>query len=299
MTTIAEPAWTATDTGRPGSLLGETAGWVRTVTPAYPDAYAIDPAAEPAAGWLTLDDAVPVLVGQATAALPGAVVPVRVAGALAHAVAGRMTAALVIGSRSPVLGPATAVVLADGEGGLARVATRSPTVALLAGDPAGAHPDALPMPDRAALLGWAARTVVGTLTPLFAELRARTRFGLVPMWTTVGDSVLSVATWLPYLAGRDQRAEREVGELLVDALAAAGAPIRRRGRVLCLTRARSAFLAPVDAGCCLYYRTQPDVQRAEASCVSCPHLSDDERGGRYLAYLDDHHPEPTTPDART
>ena len=297
MTTTAHPAWTTTaGPAGCGSPLGDTAARLSRLTGDHPHVYAVDLADTSVAGWTPLSAVVPVLAGQAAVTAPGAAAPVRVAGALAHAVAGRMTAALVVDRRSPVLEPAATVVRPDGAGHLERVAVTSPAIALLAGDPAADHPDALALPDEESLLRWAAGTIVGTLSPLFTELRAVTRFGIVPMWNMVGDSVLSMATWIPFLAGSDQGAGRALGDRLVDALVREGAPVRRRGRTLCLTRTRSTFVASVDAACCMHYRTCPEVPRVDAYCVSCPHLSDEDRRGRYLAYLDEHHPEPAAPE---
>ena len=139
-------------------------------------------------------------------------------------------------------------------------------------------------PDEAALLDAVAAAAVAALAPLLGEVRAATRFGLVPLWNAAGDAV---------------RAHRRDGAALRRTGPAAGARPRPRWTRSSPTAPRSAAAArtnrcpadpkrvPVRAACCLAYRTDPPVARAsDALCTTCPLLAAPERAGRYAAWLD-------------
>jgi ferric iron reductase protein FhuF len=138
-------------------------------------------------------------------------------------------------------------------------------------------------PDEAALLDAVAAAAVGTLAPLLDEVRAATRFGLVPLWNAAGDAVRLTAAMAPRYAGRTARPG--LATALLDALVAHGAPIRGRGTDQPLPG--RAEQVPVRAACCLAYRTDPPVaDPADALCTTCPLLPAPARARRYAAWLD-------------
>ena len=125
--------------------------------------------------------------------------------------------------------------------------------------------------------------LVATLAPLLGEVRAATRFGLVPLWNAAGDAVRLTAEMAPRYAGRAPRPE--LAPAFLDALVAHGAPIRGRGEDQPLPGRPERV--PVRAACCLAYRTDPPVARAsDALCTTCPLLAAPERACRYAAWLD-------------
>jgi hypothetical protein len=138
-------------------------------------------------------------------------------------------------------------------------------------------------PDEAALLDAVATAAVGTLAPLLDEVRAATRFGLVPLWNAAGDAVRLTAAMAPRYAGRPARPG--LATALLDALVAHGAPIRGRGDDQPVPGRPERV--PVRAACCLAYRTDPPVARpSDALCTTCPLLPGPERARRYAAWLD-------------
>jgi len=138
-------------------------------------------------------------------------------------------------------------------------------------------------PDEPALLDAVAAAAAATLTPLLRDVRAATRFGLVPLWNTAGDAVRLAAEMAPRYAGRAPRPS--LATALVDALVAHGAPIRRRGEDQPLPGRPEQV--PVRAACCLAFRTDPPVARpSDALCTTCPLLPGPERARRYTAFLD-------------
>jgi hypothetical protein len=138
-------------------------------------------------------------------------------------------------------------------------------------------------PDQAALLDAVATAAVGTLAPLLDEVRAATRFGLVPLWNAAGDAVRLTAAMAPRYAGRPARPG--LATALLDALVAHGAPIRGRGDDQPVPGRPERV--PVRAACCLAYRTDPPVARpSDALCTTCPLLPGPERARRYAAWLD-------------
>ena len=283
--------------------LAETAARLRALVPAFPDTYDVVLGEVSGPGWVRLD-AAPVARWCAEARETGnprrlaSVAAAAVGGALAHAVLARVTAALAVDGRAWDLAADALTVHRAPEGHLDRVAVRPPAW-VVAGDPAAPSPaapspaapspaavapDALVrvFPDEAALHDAVAAAAVATLAPLLDEVRAATRFGLVPLWNAAGDAVRLTAAMAPRYAGRTPRPG--LATALLDALVAHGAPIRGRGTDQPLPG--RAEQVPVRAACCLAYRTDPPVaDPADALCTTCPLLDPPERARRYAAWL--------------
>ena len=283
--------------------LAETAARLRALVPAFPDTYDVVLGEVSGPGWVRLD-AAPVARWCAEARETGnprrlaSVAAAAVGGALAHAVLARVTAALAVDGRAWDLGADALTVHRAPEGHLDRVAVRPPAW-VVAGDPAAPSPaapspaapsPAAPspaalvrvFPDEAALHDAVAAAAVATLAPLLDEVRAATRFGLVPLWNAAGDAVRLTAAMAPCYAGRTPRPG--LATALLDALVAHGAPIRGRGTDQPLPG--RAEQVPVRAACCLAYRTDPPVaDPADALCTTCPLLDPPERARRYAAWL--------------
>ena len=128
-----------------------------------------------------------------------------------------------------------------------------------------------------------AAAAVATLAPLLDEVRAATRFGLVPLWNAAGDAVRLTAAMVPRYAGRTPRPE--LAAALLDALVAHGAPIRGRGTDQPLARTSGAGagagrllprLPDRPAG-----RPTPPTPCAPPAPCSTPR----ERARRYAAWL--------------
>ena len=273
--------------------LAETAARLRALVPAFPDTYDVVLGEVSGPGWVRLD-AAPVARWCAEARETGnprrlaSVAAAAVGGALAHAVLARVTAALAVDGRAWDLGADALTVHRAPEGHLDRVAVRPPAW-VVAGDPAAPSPAAPSpaalvrvFPDEAALHDAVAAAAVATLAPLLDEVRAATRFGLVPLWNAAGDAVRLTAAMAPRYAGRPARPG--LATALLDALVAHGAPIRGRGTDQPLPG--RAEQVPVRAACCLAYRTDPPVaDPSDALCTTCPLLDPPERARRYAAWL--------------
>ncbi|GAB3241375.1 hypothetical protein [Kineosporia babensis] len=194
-----------------------------------------------------------------------AVMGARLAGSLGYAAAGRLGVAMAVAGRAYDTGPDSLMLRLDEDALVAQIAVRSARMAVLPNDPLAGRPDVTVVEDRAALASWAARGAYATLAPLIDEVHAQTRYGGVAMWNQIADSVLSPATKAPLLAGQSQEAGRSIGQLLLDALVAEGAPIRRRGTVRpAQSETGGAVLDPVRGMCCLVYRQDKD------KCGGCP-----------------------------
>lgn len=278
--------------------LADTAARLATVRPEYPHVWSVAPGVPDEPGWVGLGDVLAdgsiaawydrALQRETTAGI-ASVAAVRVIGMLAQAVLGRLTAALVIDSRAHDVTATNLVVRLDEDGYLDRVAVRSPQVAVLPDDPAAAHPDAEIRADVDALLDHAASAAVAVLNPVIAQVRAVSRFGVVPAWSVAADSVLGTATMVPLYLGDDERAGRERGVALLDALVAHGARVRTRGTSLTLRRAGTDFELPVRGSCCFYYKTEPETEApGDEYCGTCPLLEDELRTRRLGVLLDDY-----------
>jgi len=267
--------------------LDATAERLRRLVPGYPDAYSVETAVPDGPGWYVLD-AAPVEDWCAEARAQGnphglaSVAAMSVGSALAHAVLGRATAALALDSVAWDLTAANLVVHRRPEGYLDRLALRDGG-RTAPGEPVapGTRPAAATVPP--AVLDAVAAAATATLAPLLERVRAATRFGLVPLWNAVADTVRITAAHVPLHAGRPPR--DDLAAALLDALVVAGAPIRGRGSAQPLPG--RAEHVPVRAACCLYFRTDPPVaRRQDALCTTCPLLARNERAVRYAAFLD-------------
>lgn len=276
-----------------------TAARLRALVPGFPDTYTVEVEAPDEPGWYRMD-VVPIAQWCADALVRGnprrlaSVAAVAVGGAVTHAVLARVTAALALDMRAWDVAAAALVVHRAPAGHIDRVALRNP-VAWVVGDGAeaggaGAGAGAARLtrlfPDETALIDAVAAAAVATLSPLLREVRAATRFGLVPLWNAAADTVRLTAAHVPLYAGRlDATRGAALAAALLDALVAHGAPIRSRGVEQPLP-GRTERL-PVRAACCLAFRTDPPVARpSDALCTTCPLLPAPERARRYAAFLE-------------
>jgi hypothetical protein len=234
------------------------------LNPQSPYAYAApDFQSLPAAdSWFTVREVLPAMI---TSDGPHhrhgpAVRGARLIGSLGYAAVGRLAVAIAVAGQAYVTGPESLMLRLDEEGLVEQIAVRSPRLAVLPDDPLAGAPNVTTVPDLAALVAWAARGAYATLAPLIEMIHSETRYGTVAMWNQVADSVLGPTTKSPLLAGQDQQAGRAAGQLLLDALVAEGAPIRRRGTV----QIAQNHLDPVRGMCCLVYR------QGDEKCSSCP-----------------------------
>jgi FhuF-like iron-sulfur protein len=223
-------------------------------------------------GWIPVAEAVPAMLACAGdhLAFSPAVAGARMIGSLGYAVAGRLSVALAVTGQAFDVGPDSLAVRLDEAGLIERVGIRSPALAVAVTQ----GPDELPGVIRLAELGdviaWAADRAWATLDPLIDELHELTRYGRVPMWNLVADSVLGPATTAPHRADLDQRTGRAIGSAFLDALVERGAPIHRRGTVRPADAPGSPTtleLTPVRGSCCLYFR------QSQKKCASCPLLA--------------------------
>ncbi|MCO8277052.1 (2Fe-2S)-binding protein [Actinoplanes sp. TRM 88003] len=201
--------------------------------------------------------------------------------ALAAAVIGPTVGSMLLDRRCPDPAPANLTALPSGTGEFDARGVRTGRIAVLAVDPAAAHPDSVVLPDEKALDEWWAVGVAATLTPLFEAVRTRAPFGLRNLWGLAADDVTATSLWLAELAGRDQQAAWTRAQRLLDALAR-HAPIRfLRSRPFPV----GERLHQVRGTCCLYYRSTCEPgPPAENRCDTCPLRDDDSRRERLLAY---------------
>lgn len=267
--------------------LAETDRRLRALRPDHPPAYGMRIGVPDEPGWLRLTaDAVPAWCADArqrdNPARLASVAATAVAGALTHAVVGRVTAALLLDRRAWDVDAANlAVQPVLGEAAVAR-----PTALVLPDDPAAGTPDTAVVADLAALLDRVAAAAVATLAPLFAAVREATRYGLVPLWNGVADSVRSAATYVPVYAGAHPGEwPRDLATALVDALVAHGAKIRTRGADVPLRWREREYAVSVRAACCLYYKVAGESP--ENYCMTCPFLDACARESRFGEFLDE------------
>jgi hypothetical protein len=141
--------------------------------------------------------------------------------------------------------------------------------ACLPDDPAAGLPGVRVVADEAALRDELRTAVADHVRPLLAVLGPRLRRGPRALWGMVGDDLVSAIWYLGRRLDEEERAVREVGEVLPGPVApyVSGAGFRRltdRDGLSRPTRTR--------AGCCLFYAIRPDE-----ACGTCPRVCDAER----------------------
>jgi hypothetical protein len=235
----------------------------RSSIPVQPES---DPGWKPVSASLALIEAMCSGSGKHLTISP-ALTGATISGNLGYAAVGRLAVALAVAGQAYDTGPDSLILRLTGEGLVEQIAVRRPTLAVLPGDPLAGRPRVEVLPSRAAMIDWAADRAFASLKPLLDELHDRTRYGLVPMWNQVADSVLGPATVAPRLAGLDRPEQwtgRAVGAALINGLIARGAPIRRHGTVREQMIEGRLALDPVRGSCCLKFR------QTEERCASCP-----------------------------
>jgi hypothetical protein len=235
-----------------------------TLSPEYPQAYGVsDPGPDPVApDWVPVSDVVAAMIsgkGPHLGISP-AVAGARLAGSLGYAVAGRPAVALAAAGRMYDTGPESLMMRLDDEGLVERIGVRNRVLAVTEDDPVAGRDEVLVLPDRPALIRWAAPGIWTALDRLIDEVHERTRYGRIPMWNLVADSVLGPAAAAAASAGLDHRVGYASGQALLDALVELGAPIHRRGSLL----EPPGELLTMRGSCCLYFRQD------EEKCGTCP-----------------------------
>ena len=132
------------------------------------------------------------LVAAAYETRDSAVVGTFFLNAYARTVVGAALASLVTERRVPDVGPPNLAVRVGPDGIAREVALARSRVALLPDDPAAGHPEAVVVPDVAALRRWLRERYIAHVTVLVEPLHARTRRGPRALWATASDMCSSV-----------------------------------------------------------------------------------------------------------
>ncbi|MGH8884595.1 MAG: (2Fe-2S)-binding protein [Egibacteraceae bacterium] len=182
--------------------------------------------------------------------------------------------------RVPDVAPGNVAFRFGPDGRVQEAALVVPTFAALPDDPDAEHPDAVVLPDVAALRCWLRdRFVCGHLATIVPLLRQRTRRGPRALWGTVSDMCTGALALLAEIEGtleaagqldRESRAFLATGPPLIDA--PPFRPIVHAGMLASGWR---------RVTCCLAYRL-PD----HGLCASCPCMDQDERERRLRITLE-------------
>ncbi|MBY4213759.1 hypothetical protein HQO42_19305 [Rhodococcus fascians] len=217
------------------ALLAESCSTLRALNPDYPRMYAVAAMAdEGKRRWWQLsvgldDGRVEQMYRRSLEDLevPHAAA-VQVATALIHAVVGRVAALLVLEARAWDPGIENLWIHMDSDGGIDWAGVASPTLRVLPEDPAAGEPGTVTLPCEQALLVWTAHRCLTSLGSVHRAISERAPLDARVFWALVGDAILGASTYVPILAGTGPSAGTRRGQLLLDAMVAAGAPVRSR-----------------------------------------------------------------------
>ncbi|MBY4273338.1 hypothetical protein HQO27_14875 [Rhodococcus fascians] len=217
------------------ALLAESCSTLRALNPDYPRMYAVAAMAdEGKRRWWQLsvgldDGRVEQMYRRSLEDLevPHAAA-VQVATALLHAVVGRVAALLVLEARAWDPGIENLWIHMDSDGGIDWAGVASPILRVLPEDPAAGEPGTVTLPCEQALLVWTAHRCLTSLGSVYRAIGERAPLEARVFWALVGDAILGASTYVPILAGTGPSAGTRRGQLLLDAMVAAGAPVRSR-----------------------------------------------------------------------
>lgn len=149
-----------------------------------------------------------------------------VATSLIHAVVGRVVALVVLDGRAWDPGIDNVWIHMDSDGGIDWAGVADTTLRVLPDDPLAGSPDTVTLPCERALAVWTAHRCVSSLDAIYERLHACTGIGHNRFWDIVGESVVGAATYVPILARSNASDGQRRGQALLDAIAAAGRPVR-------------------------------------------------------------------------
>lgn len=153
---------------------------------------------------------------------------------------------------------------------LQEVALRPGRFWCLPGDPDAGHPDAVPVPDEAALGAVLRRQVIAHATRFLAVYDPQVRFGHRTQWATVTDVLDSGLLLAGRSFGSPQAGAADARLVLADG----EKPLTSASTIYQVTDERGRTYWTRRRGSCCFLYALPGVERP---CASCPRINDGER----------------------
>ncbi|MBN4927279.1 hypothetical protein IEU95_10575 [Hoyosella rhizosphaerae] len=171
----------------------------------------------------------------------------QVAAVVIHAVVGRLMASLALQGRAWDPGLDNLWMHYDSDGGVDWAGVVDPTLRVLPTDCFAGSRVAVTMPSERALAVWAAHRVETTLRPLFCRISEFTGADSERMWSMVGESIVGTMSYVPTRTGCDDVNAARRGRLMLDAMTAAGLPVRSHVSAVRLRWSSMELSTPVRA----------------------------------------------------
>ncbi len=226
-------AATAYSLTRTRTALMDACANLRPLYPDYPRVYAVAAIAdEGKRRWWRLADGIEsgridLMYARAVGEMSSpAAAAATVATSLIHSVVGRVVALVVLDGRAWDPGIDNVWIHMDSDGGIDWAGVADTTLRVLPDDPLAGSPDTVTLPCERALAVWTAHRCVSSLDAIYKRLNACTGIGHNRFWDIVGESVVGAATYVPILARSNASDGQRRGQALLDAIAAAGRPVR-------------------------------------------------------------------------
>ncbi|WP_241386901.1 hypothetical protein [Rhodococcus sp. CH91] len=150
----------------------------------------------------------------------------QVAGALIHAIVGRVLAPYALEGRVWDPGLENLWLHQDSDGCIDWAGIGDDTLRVLPGDRAAGARHVVVLPCEDAMAVWTAHRATTALTAVHAALRALAPLSTFRFWGIVGRTIVTGAAQLPVLGGASRRTAARRGQALLDAFVAAGYPVR-------------------------------------------------------------------------
>ncbi|MDQ3760716.1 MAG: iron-sulfur protein [Actinomycetota bacterium] len=179
--------------------------------------------------------------------------------------------------RVPLLAPRQLSFRLD-PAALQEVALRPGRFWCLPDDPEAGHPDAVPVPDEAALGAVLRRQVIAHATRFLAVYSPQVRFGRRTQWATVTDVLDSALLLAGRSFGSPQAGASDAQLVLADG----ARPLTSASTICQVTDDRGRTHWTRRRGSCCFLYALPGI---EGPCASCPRVNDAERA-RMLSTLD-------------
>ncbi|MGA4691972.1 hypothetical protein ACPCXD_17085 [Rhodococcus sp. AB351] len=150
----------------------------------------------------------------------------QVAGALIHAVVGRVLAPYALEGRVWDPGLDNLWLHQDSDGCIDWAGLADDTLRVLPEDRAVGQRDVVVLPCKRAMAVWTAHRAATALEAVHLALRSLAPLDRNRFWAIVGRTVVTGAAQLPVLGGASRRTAARRGQALLDAFVAAGYPVR-------------------------------------------------------------------------
>ncbi|MGQ0679875.1 MAG: hypothetical protein ACT4OM_09530 [Actinomycetota bacterium] len=197
--------------------------------------------------------------------------------------------ALVVERRAWPLEARSIALHRHADGWFDKMALCSRELWVLEDDPAADHPDSVVFGSLAELQARLAGQIVSLVEPIFASVRAATRYPTRSMWGALADGIAGSALWHDRRSGADLPSTWNDAAMFLDGLQNKARLLKTRPHLAEVAWSGGVARFSVKGTCCLYFKIfdgEPDPC-GDGYCGSCPFRSETNRIERWAEWLEE------------